>query len=325
MRNKSILFTVIATVISALLFTGCDKEEDPNNELVQLLEDQVVEIESYLEINNITAEEVNGYYVEMLAENADGEAPEPNDIVGIYYEITTLDGQLVEKLEEGSSSAAIFPFMRDRVLLPIALYDLVANMNEGEEVRAFLPFDVAYRGFSLVDRLPAYSAVIIKLKLAEVMSEAELKVRVNTEIKQYLTEEGLLPADSLESGVYYSTTEEGTAEKVGANSVVSLRYSGKLLSGKEFDNNTDAGDQAYDVNMSKNEVIAGFKNAVANMSLNEKGVALLPFDQAYGSGYYAVPYKLMEELAYQRYVPSTFIDIPPYATLRFDLEVEEIN
>ncbi|MEK6476307.1 FKBP-type peptidyl-prolyl cis-trans isomerase [Catalinimonas sp. 4WD22] len=328
--KKSFNYLLITTsvVTAMLLFIGCSEEEDPNAEIEERLEAQILEIENYLADNGIAKNNVNGYYLEPIVQNEDGEAPGTNDVVGIYYELLTLDGQLIERLEESQNSEpAKFLFVPNRIFLPGALYEVVSNMREGEEVRTYLPFNTAYGAFSIQNKLPAYSAVIMKVKLAEVLSEEEQKRAEDARIKAYLAENGFTSADSLEGGVYYAETQAGETPEVEANSTVQLRYTGTFLDGTEFDSNTDAA-QAFPVDMSQNRVISGFKTAISEMSLNEQGTAIIPSHEAYGIGYFAMPYELMEDLYYQRFIPQdegAYITIKPYSILRFDLEVEAIN
>ncbi|MDF9800205.1 FKBP-type peptidyl-prolyl cis-trans isomerase [Catalinimonas alkaloidigena] len=322
---KNTLNTLLL-VATGLLFFGCSEEEDPNTEVEERLEAQILEIENYLADNGIAKNNVNGYYLESIVENEDGEAPGTNDVVGIYYELLTLDGQLIEKLEETQKSEPEkLLFDPSRVFLPGVLYEVISNMREGEEVRTYLPFNTAYGGFSIENKLPAFSAVIMKVKLAEVLNEEEQRMAEDARIKTYLAENGFSSADSLEGGVYYAETQAGESPEVDASSTVQLRYTGSFLDGTEFDSNTDAA-QAFAVNMSENRVISGFKTAISEMSLNEEGTAIIPSHEAYGSGLFAMPYELIEDLYNQGYVNDpTFIEIKPYSILRFDLEVEGIN
>lgn len=318
----------MSMLATLLIFAGCSEDEDPNAGLQQQLDEQIIEIEDYLSANAIDAEEVNGYYLEGLTQNPDGEAPGTGDAVGIYYEIQSLDGQVIDELEEGADTEpATFPFRQDRVLLPVALYDIISNMREGEEVRAYLPFTNAYQGFSAGDDMPAYSAAIIRVKLAVVRSEAEQRLYEDARIKAYLEEEGFaVYGDSLSGGVFYNQTQAGdTATSVGSNSTVQVRYRGSFLDGTEFDSNTDAGDQPLSVRIGQGSVISGFESAIRQMNLNEEGFVLIPSHEAYGSGYFTAPYELMSNLASQSFVSPTFAVIGPYSILRFDLEVEAIN
>ncbi|WPP48395.1 FKBP-type peptidyl-prolyl cis-trans isomerase [Catalinimonas niigatensis] len=320
---------IIFLAILAIVFVGCENnDEDPNAELQARLDAQKIEIEDYLAENNINTDEVNGYYLETITENPDGRAPATNNVVAIYYELSTLDGQLIEKLEEAAGDApAKFLFNQQQIILPIALSDIISNMHKGEEVRAYLPFSIAYQGLSLGNTLSAYSAIIMKVKLAEVLSEAEQRLAEDAQIKAYLAENGLQNADSLARGVYYIETAAGSEPEVESTSRVGLRYKGTFLDGTEFDSNMDTGDPIFTLTLGQNpqQAIPGFETAVGEMSLNEEGTTLIPSHEAYGTSLFAAPYELMEDLVNQGYGRPAYIAIKPYSILRFDLEVEGIN
>lgn len=310
--------------ISVLFLYACNEEEDPNAELQERLDDQIRQIENYLSENNISAFDTNGYYLEQITENADGKSPEQADVVLAYYELQTLEGVPVTQLSraDGDEPAAI-PYIEGRVVLPLALYGIIGEMRAGEEVRAFLPFTRAYGSYALTDLIPAYSAMILQLEVTEVLSPEEFALRQDAEIKAYLAENNLQPADSLKGGVYYHQAQAGEAPEVGPDNTVRVRYTGSLLDGTEFDSNVESA-TPFRVVMSENNVISGFKTALSAMSQTEEGVAVLPAYEAYGPNYFVMPSVIMSDLIAQGLVPGS-ASLGAYSILRFDLTVESVN
>ena len=311
-------------ILSAPLFLACNEEEDPNAEFEERLNEQIQDIEAYLTDNNITADVSNGYYLEQITENPDGDTPEQEDVVLAYYELQTLDGVPVTSISaaDGDDPATI-PYIDGRVLLPLALYDILGEIRAGEEVRIFLPFNRAYVNYELPNVFPEFSAMILQLQIADVLSPDEFALRQDAQIKAYLAENNLLPADSLEGGVYYHQTQAGEAPEVGPDNTASVRYTGTLLDGTEFDSNVDAA-TPFRVVMSEDNVISGFKTALSVMSQSEEGAAIMPADEAYGPNYFAIPFVVMSDLISQGLVPGS-ASLGTYSILRFDLEVEAVN
>jgi FKBP-type peptidyl-prolyl cis-trans isomerase len=196
-------------------------------------------------------------------------------------------------------------------------------MRVGEEVRAYLPFDRAYVTYELPNVFPAYSAFILQLELANALDSLTLSRQQDERIKAYLAENELLPADSLQGGVYYHRTEEGEAPEVGPDNTARVRYTGRLLDGTTFDSNTDAPNPLR-VNMSERAFIPGFMSGIGAMSQQERGTVVLPYHQGYGANFYVMPFSIMNDLISEGIVPSS-ASLGTYAPLRFDLFVEAVN
>lgn len=103
-----------------------------------------------------------------------------------------------------------------------------------------------------------------------------------------------------ESGLAYKVVSEGTGEKAGANSRVTVKYSGKLINGKEFDANDNA---TFPVR----GVIPGFGEGLQLMNKGAHYILYIPGNLGYG-------------------VDGTPDgSIGPNDTLVFDVEVKDIK
>lgn len=99
------------------------------------------------------------------------------------------------------------------------------------------------------------------------------------------------------------TAGNGVKPKVGDK--VAVHYVGTLTDGKKFDSSRDRG-QAFVFTLGKGQVIRGWDEGVAQMSIGEKSILTCSPDYAYGS---------------QGYPPV----IPKNATLNFEVELLKIN
>jgi len=102
------------------------------------------------------------------------------------------------------------------------------------------------------------------------------------------------------SGLKYVVVEEGAGETPASGTVVTVHYTGKLLSGKKFDSSIDRG-QPIDFPVGKGQVIKGWDEALLGMKKGEKRVLIIPSHLGYG--------------------PSGRGPIPPNATMIFDVEL----
>ena len=82
----------------------------------------------------------------------------------------------------------------------------------------------------------------------------------------------------LANGIYYKVLKEGKGENFNDSATVDVKYVGKHIDGKVFD---DSKGEARPMNL-KMGTIEGFKAVVTNMKPGEKVIALIPGAQAYG-------------------------------------------
>ena len=106
----------------------------------------------------------------------------------------------------------------------------------------------------------------------------------------------------LPSGLQYKVLVEGTGKKPSATSQVKCHYEGTLLNGVMFDSSYKRGEPAV---FGLNQVIAGWTEGVQLMSEGSKYEFYIPYNLAYG----------------EHGAPGA---IPPYATLKFVVELLEV-
>ena len=128
---------------------------------------------------------------------------------------------------------------------------------------------------------------------AAMREEGETFLRLNAE------KEGVVV---LPSGLQYKVLEEGTGKKPSATSQVKCHYEGSFLNGMIFDSSYKRGEPAV---FGLNQVIAGWTEGVQLMSEGSKYEFYIPYNLAYG----------------EHGAPGA---IPPYATLKFVVELIEV-
>ena len=133
---------------------------------------------------------------------------------------------------------------------------------------------------------------------AEAMGAA-LREEGETFLKMNAEAEGVVV---LPSGLQYKVLTEGEGKKPKATDKVKCHYAGTLLNGVQFDSSYDRGEPAV---FGLNQVIAGWTEGVQLMSEGSKYEFYIPYNLAYG----------------EHGAPGA---IPPYATLKFIVELIEV-
>lgn len=96
-------------------------------------------------------------------------------------------------------------------------------------------------------------------------------------IEAYLADNGLT-AQSTDSGLYYIIDNAGSSDKPNINSMVTVRYTGKLLDGTVFDN---GGGQAVSFPLAN--VIEGWQEGIPLFGAGGSGTLFIPSGLAYGT------------------------------------------
>ena len=108
---------------------------------------------------------------------------------------------------------------------------------------------------------------------------------------------------TLPSGLQYQVLQEGNGKSPKATDQVKCHYEGTLTNGKVFDSSYRRGEPAT---FPLNGVIAGWTEGLQLMKEGAKYRFFIPFNLAYGTR-------------------GAGQDIPPYATLIFDVELIEVK
>lgn len=147
-------------------------------------------------------------------------------------------------------------------------------------------------------------------QMADQQKELEkFKAREIAEIESYLKKKNI-KAEKTENGVFVEVKSKGAGATVAQGQEVSVMYTGSLLeSGKKFDSNIDTSFGHSDpikVVIGSGAVIRGWEEGLQKLGKGGKGTLYIPSLMGYGP-------------------PGKGPVIPPYAALKFDVEVVDIN
>ncbi len=106
----------------------------------------------------------------------------------------------------------------------------------------------------------------------------------------------------LPKGILYKILKSGDGAAPEANSIVSVHYSGQLISGHQFDSSRG---NSYPETFRLREVIVGWQIALRAMKVGDSWRVYIPSDVAYGD--------------------RTMDDIPGGSTLIFDIDLLAIS
>ena len=108
-----------------------------------------------------------------------------------------------------------------------------------------------------------------------------------------------------ESNLQMETVKAGNGREAKTGDLVSVHYTGTLTNGSKFDSSRDHG-RPFSFKLGAGQVIKGWDQGVAGMKVGGKRKLTIPSDLAYGEA-------------------GSPPNIPPKATLKFDVELLDVK
>ncbi len=262
-------------------------------------------LRKYLKDNNITVAPMPSglYYIKNSA--GDGQLPTAGSVARITFVAKYLDGTLLGKSDDLGDAYFDVPLGEGRVLK--GLEEGITHMSKGEEATFILPYSLAY-GEHDYQNIPAYSNLVFKVKLLDIVSKEKDKVekeaQAKTDFDKYLKDNKINKSHKTKSGLVYVKTKDGYGAMPTSGATVTVNYVGKFLDGKVFDSSEEHGGPVSFV-IGEDRVIKGWEEGIMLMHKGEKGSLVVPFNLAYGEKQTGA--------------------IPAYSNLQFDIELVDFR
>lgn len=208
MNNK--LNYLLAAFIFAIM-TGCLQETE--SELDRIMERDNAALERYIDANGIEATKVqSGFYYDKIQEMPEAPQFQNNDYIGIYFEIKSLDGQLIKSYLDETKEPIIFKQSIDGIWPSVIGYS--AGLSRiGEEMMVYSPSYLAFGNYGYQQLILPNSNLVMRIKFAKRYTEAELKDREEQLILDYIAANELEGFEKIQDGIYRRILHGGDAEE----------------------------------------------------------------------------------------------------------------
>jgi FKBP-type peptidyl-prolyl cis-trans isomerase FkpA len=312
---KSPLYKLPLLFFSVLvLATACKKEYESVEEI------DTKNISDYISNSNLTYtrnDSLNIWY--SVVKQGAGADLKFSEIVPLVFTVRSLDGRYASvdtfassnrygSLGEGFTSNDHLGYFGSEKGYPNALKYAVVNFlkKRGGEIKVIVPSRLAY-GVNGAGTIPSNASLEYDIR---VINENDIISYDDLSIKKFMTASNLTGFDTVKSGssiVYYKITTQGTGSNITKDSTISFTYTGRLLNGSVFSENSDASV----ANNVLSDLIPGWQLAIPKLKEGGSMRIILPSSLAYG-------------LKGSR-GSTGLVTIPPASCLDFDLKVTDVT
>lgn len=295
------------SIISLMILVGlasCFPNVESDLEKMVERDDRL--LQEHLQRNNIDAIETPlGYYYRKLESSATGNQIVNNDIVGVYYELRTIDGQLIETYMDESLPPRIFSHSEGG-LVPRAMNFAAGLAKEGELFELFVPSYLAFQDYSFQNLIFPNSNLRVLVKYAQIFTTEEMEEMEENMILDYLSDNNLEGFEKSEDGLYIKIISEGEEESDAAQNGNVIGFTFQLYQLGEEEVLSEMTNNQNPVQLS-----LGSPNNLKFINLSilgqKKGVefeVISPSKLAYGATTQVFPFQVRRDLFDKNYIPQ---------------------
>ncbi|GGZ23284.1 hypothetical protein GCM10007049_15230 [Echinicola pacifica] len=220
------ILVAVSAVTLGVMMTSCLNDEPTEYEKQVTRDDKALEV--YISEKGIEAEKtISGYYYTRDVDVEDGVKIKDEDIVGIYYEMETLEGAFIGEHTMEDGDPVLFRYdVGAQTLAPIAMNLSVGLAEVGETLTLYVPSYVGFSDYGYGTLIPPYSHLKIKVTFAKIYSKDEVAAMEDNMIQEYLIENDLEGFTKMEKDVYVKVIDQGDTdtEKSKNGNTVSFTY-----------------------------------------------------------------------------------------------------
>jgi len=273
-------------------------------------------IAKYLKDNNVTAQPTkDGLYV-IESVKGKGPKPGPKDYLKVNYSVSTIEGKLFYSSFKNPEPHVMQ--MEGQFETP-GLKEGLSLLSKGSRANLVLPSKLAFgEGNNSVE---PYTPLLYDVQLVDVVSKAQydkeaaqkakdasaLADKAKTQepviLQKYLSD-NKITVKPTPTGLYYVELKKGTGTMAAKGKKVKVQYEGKLMNGMIFDSSKKSG-KPFEFVLGQNQVIPGWDEGIAKMSIGGKAKLIIPSSLGYGA--------------------QANQAIPAYSTLVFEVELLDVK
>ncbi|WP_158858638.1 FKBP-type peptidyl-prolyl cis-trans isomerase [Lunatibacter salilacus] len=318
MNNK---LNYLGVIFILAIMTGCLQETE--SDLDRIIERDNTALERYIDANGIEATKVqSGFYYEKIQEIPEASQFQNNDFIGIYFEIKSLDGQLIKSHLDETKEPIIFKQSIDGIWPSVIGYS--AGLSRlGEELMVYSPSYLAFGNYGYQQLILPNSNLVMRIKFARKYTEAELKEREEQLILDYIDANELEGFEKIQDGIYRRILDEGDADEDLTTNTDIVSFDFKLFHmGETTSTFESSATNRPSVTLGRQENLPFLEHGLKGIRKEAKVEVLAYSFAAYDNSIQIIPSDVRKDL----YEKGEQIDlVRPYTPVLFSAEVLNVQ
>jgi len=308
----------MAILLAAVLATGCIQETESDFDKIVQRDDAL--LEAHISSNNIEATKTQlGYYYRKDVEVDEGSQFANNDIIGIYYEIRTIDGHLIDSYLDEDNNPIVYKYTQNG-LWPSAVGFASGLAKPGEEFTLYIPSYLAYNTYSYEQLITSGANLIVKVKYVRKYTQDQVKQLEDQMIQAYIAENELEGFEKNDKDIYIRVVEEGEGEPSKNGNTITFSYEMFELEGTKAIAESTTNNAVISLGSAQN--MEFLNQSLVNLPKGGEVEVIAPSHAAYGETVQVIPNEIRQDLVKKGELQQF---TPPYAPIRFNAEMIRIQ
>lgn len=314
---KTVIKSTLAIALTALAMSCINETESDFDRIVK--RDDAI-LADYVASKELDATKTQiGYYYTKEEAVDQGTQFANNDIIGIYYEIKTLDGHLIESYMDESKDPVLFKYSQNG-LWPAAMGYAAGLAKPGETFTLLIPSYLAYNTYSYQQLIPSGANLVATVKYARKYTEDQVKQFEDELIQAYLEEKELEGFEKNEKGIYIRVVEEGEGEPSKNGNTITFSYEMFELNGTKAIAESTTNNPVISLGSAQNIIF--LNESLVNLPKGAEVEVIAPSHTAYGETVQVIPAEIRQDLVGKGELQQF---TAPYAPIRFNAEIIRIQ
>lgn len=293
------------------------------SELEVAIQRDMQRIRDFLQRNNIDAIESQlGYFYRKVETNESGQQIVNNDILGVYYEIRTIDGQLIESYLDENKPPRIYAHT-DSGLVPRGINFSSGIAREGETLELFIPSHLAYGGYSFQQLIQPNSNLVVRITFSTIFTQAQINGMEVEMIQDFIETQELEDFRETSAGLYIRTVKEGSGDRVAeSGNLIRFEYSISQMDVSNPFANLQANANSFQIRINNQENQAFLNLSLLGTKVGEEIEVILPSRLGFGATTQVFPFAIRQDLFNRGLLPEL---ARPFEPLLFKARIVSIT
>lgn len=314
---KTVIKSTLAIALTALAMSCINETESDFDRIVK--RDDAI-LADYVASKELDATKTQiGYYYTKEEAVDQGTQFANNDIIGIYYEVKTLDGHLIESYMDESKDPVLFKYSQNG-LWPAAMGYAAGLAKPGETFTLLIPSYLAYNTYSYQQLIPSGANLVATVKYTRKYTEDQVKQFEDELIQAYLEEKELEGFEKNEKGIYIRVVEEGEGEPSKNGNTITFSYEMFELNGTKAIAESTTNNPVISLGSAQNIIF--LNESLVNLPKGAEVEVIAPSHTAYGETVQVIPAEIRQDLVGKGELQQF---TAPYAPIRFNAEIIRIQ